>query len=72
MEIKSKSVFEDESKDDGFRICVMRFIRDSYRYDLWLQELAPSIELLNDYRNKKMNWKEYEERYLRLLRKICG
>ncbi len=65
MIIKSKSIFEKESGDDGYRICVMRFVKDYYRYDLWLRDLAPSIELLNDYRNKKINWEEYEERYLK-------
>ena len=65
MVIKSKSVFEKESSEDGFRVCVMRFVRDYYKYDLWLQELAPSIGLLNDYKNKKTSWEEYEERYLK-------
>jgi uncharacterized protein YeaO (DUF488 family) len=64
MVIKSKSVFEKESKDDGFRVCVMRFVRDYYRYDLWLRDLAPSIRLLNDYKEKKIGWEEYEGRYL--------
>jgi uncharacterized protein YeaO (DUF488 family) len=62
--IKTKSIFEKESVEDGFRICVMRFIRDYYKYDLWLQELAPSIALLNDWKSKKINWEEYARRYL--------
>ena len=65
MVIKTKSVFEKESSEDGFRVCVMRFVRDYYKYDLWLQELAPSIGLLNDYKNKKTSWEGYEERYLK-------
>ena len=44
MEIKSKSMFEKESEEDGFRICVMRFVRDYYRYDLWLRDSAPIIK----------------------------
>ena len=65
MVIKTKSVFEKESSEDGFRVCVMRFVRDYYKYDLWLRELAPSIGLLNDYKNKKTSWEGYEERYLK-------
>ncbi len=42
----------------------MRFVRDYYKFDLWLRELAPSIDLLNDWKNRKVSWKEYEERYL--------
>lgn len=64
MKINSKSVFEKEDKEDGYRICVMRFVRSYYRYDLWLRDLAPSIELLNDYKNKKIRWEDYEKRYL--------
>ena len=62
--IRSKSIFAKESKEDGFRVCVMRFVRGYYRFDLWLRDLAPSIELLNDWKNRKVSWKEYEERYL--------
>ncbi len=62
--IRSKSIFEKESREDGFRVCVMRFVRDYYKFDLWLRELAPSIDLLNDWKNRKVSWKEYEERYL--------
>lgn len=65
MKINSKSIFKKVSDKDGFRICVMRFVRDYYKYDLWLSDLAPSIELLNDWRNKKISWEEYEERYFR-------
>jgi len=64
MVIKTKSIFERESGEDGFRVCVMRFVRDYYRFDLWLRDLAPSVELLNDWNGKKIGWEEYERRYL--------
>jgi len=64
MVIKSKSIFESVNEEDGYRVCVMRFVRDYYRYDLWLKELAPSIELLNDWKSEKISWGEYERRYL--------
>jgi len=72
MEVRSKSIFEKETSDDGFRVCVMRFVKDYYKYDLWLRELAPSIELLNDYKNRKISWEEYEERYLKEIEKRKG
>jgi len=62
--IKIKSVLEKKSEDDGVRICVMRFVKDFYEYDEWLRDLAPSVELLNDYRKKRIDWSEYEKRYL--------
>ena len=65
MIIRTKSIFERISDEDGFRVCVMRFVRDYYKYDLWLGDLAPSIELLNNWKDKNINWGEYEERYLK-------
>ncbi len=37
-------------------------------------ELAPTKEILNDYKNKKISWTEYEERFNQLLgqRNIVG
>ena len=63
--IKIRSILDKKSEDDGIRICVMRFVKSFYDYDEWLKELAPSIELLNGYRDKKIDWNEYEKRYLR-------
>lgn len=63
--IKTKSILEKKAESDGTRICIMRYVRDFYDYDEWLRELAPSAELLNDSRKKKISWNEYEERYLK-------
>jgi uncharacterized protein YeaO (DUF488 family) len=63
-DLKNKSIFEKVTENDGLRICVMRFTRKNYKYDLWLQDLAPGIKLLNDYKNKKISWDEYAKRYL--------
>jgi len=43
----------------------MRFVKSFYDYDEWLRDLAPSIELLNDYRKRKIDWSEYVRRYLK-------
>jgi uncharacterized protein YeaO (DUF488 family) len=63
--IKTKSIFEKINDEDGYRICVMRFVRDYYNFDLWLKDLAPSIELLNDWKDEKISWEEYEEKYFK-------
>ena len=63
--IKIKSILDKKSEGDGVRICVMRFIKSFYDFDEWLRELAPSIELLNSYRNKEIDWSEYKRRYLK-------
>ena len=62
--IKGKSVQLKRGKDDGIRICIMRFVRRYYDYDILMQELAPGIELLAEYKKGKMNWEDYEKRYL--------
>jgi len=62
--IKIKSILDRKERDDGVRICVMRFVKSFCDYDEWLRDLAPSIELLNDYRCRKIDWSEYERRYL--------
>ena len=62
--IKGKSIQLKRDKDDGIRICIMRFVRKYYDYDILMQELAPSVELLTDYKKGKINWEGYEKRYL--------
>lgn len=64
MVIKSKCIYEKKSIDDGFRICVMRFVKKYYKYDLWMRDLAPSVELLYDWKDMKIGWQGYKERYL--------
>ena len=62
--IKSKSINDKKEESDGVRVCVMRFVRDYYSYDELIQDLAPSISLLQDYKNKKIDWSGYKKRYL--------
>ena len=69
MLIKSKCIRDEVHKEDGWRVCVMAFVRDHYKYDVWLQDLAPTIKLLNDWKHKQISWKEYEKRYLAMLKK---
>ena len=62
--IKTKSILNKKDKLDGTRICVMRYVRYYYDYDEWIKDLAPSSKLLNDYKNKKIDWFDYKKRYL--------
>ena len=63
--LNTKSIQLAPSEKDGLRICVMRYVRPGYRYDVWMRSLAPSKQLLWDYKNRKIGWREYEERYIR-------
>ncbi len=63
MVLKTKSILEKPSKEDGLRICVMRTIRSFYDFDIWWKRLAPSLNLLRDYNNSKIEWEEYVVQY---------
>lgn len=61
--IKTKSILAKKCDSDGTRICIMRYVKDFYDYDEWNKSLSPSPKLLNDYRNHKIEWDEFEIRY---------
>ena len=64
--IKTKCVRDPASPDDGLRVLVTngwpRGVPKDH-VDVWWKELAPSKELLDDWRQERITWAEYEERY---------
>lgn len=42
---------------------VQRFVYLLAECDEWIKELAPSVELLIDYRYHNLAWEDYEARY---------
>ena len=62
--IKTKSILDPPSKDDGTRICVMRYVKPFYKYDEWLVDLAPSKYLLDSYRQYDITWEDYVPIYI--------
>lgn len=63
--IKIKSILSKPHKDDGTRICVMRYVKDFYKYDEHMICLAPSKRLLNKYRSSlSMSWEEFRAKYV--------
>ncbi|MFA5034033.1 MAG: DUF488 family protein [bacterium] len=64
--LKTKSVYDTKTPEDGIRILVMRKWPRGVpkaNVDRWIKELGPSTELLNDWTEHKINWGEYEKRY---------
>lgn len=65
--IKTKSIYDEETPGEGFRLLVMRRwprgIRKT-RIDEWDRDLSPSLELLNDRLKKKIPFKEFKKRYV--------
>lgn len=68
--VKTKSVYDPVEESDGQRILVARYWpRGLSRERLFLTEhlkdVAPSIELLQDWKKGNISWDEYKERYHR-------
>ncbi len=64
-----KRAYEPSSPQDGFRIYVDRLwprglSHDTFHYDLWDKEIAPSTELRQWFHeNPTAEWTEFEKRY---------
>lgn len=67
--IVTKRAYEPASPEDGFRIYVDRLwprglSHETFHYDLWDKEIAPSTELRQWFHeNPTAEWPEFEERY---------
>jgi len=66
--IKTKCIYSKPEKEDGARICVMRYIKPSYKFDEWIIELAPSGFLLSLYKKSQIDWKTFEFMYINEMR----
>jgi len=70
--IKIKRVYDEPSKDDGYRILVDRLwprglSKDRAKIDLWLKEIAPSGKLREWFSHEPSKWEEFKKRYRREL-----
>jgi len=64
--IKTKSIYEPKSKSDGHRILITRYYPRGVKkthFDDWVRELAPSRDLLKDYKLGEIEWSEFEHKF---------
>ena len=67
--IQTKRAYEPSSPDDGYRIYVDRLwprglSHETFHYDLWDKEIAPSTELRQWFHeDPAAEWTEFETRY---------
>ena len=66
--IQLKRVYEDKSKDDGFRVLIDRLwprgvSKEDAHFDEWMKELAPSTELRKWFDHKPERFEEFSKRY---------
>ena len=59
--IKIKRIDQKPENNDGFRIFIERTMtnelsKEETKLDLWIKDIAPSIELQKWYKNKPENW----------------
>ncbi len=70
--MRTKRVYEEPVKGDGFRILVDRLwprglSKDRARIDLWLKEVAPSGALRKWFGHDRTRWQEFKRRYVKEL-----
>lgn len=66
MAIKTKSVYEEEGPDGGYRLLIMRVWPRGVkkdRFDEWDKDLSPRPALLKDWLKKGIPFKEFKARY---------
>ncbi len=71
--IQIKRVYEDKSKDDGYRVFVYRLwprgvSKEDAHFDEWMKELAPSTELRKWFNHKPERFDEFSKRYKKELK----
>ncbi len=66
MPIQTKRIYDPAEEGDGHRLLVMRLwprgVRKD-RVDAWDKGLAPTRELLSDFRSHAIDWGEYARRF---------
>ena len=66
--VKTKSVYDPVEESDGQRILVSRYwprglSKERLSLAEHLKDVAPGIELLQDWKSGNISWAEYEKRY---------
>jgi uncharacterized protein YeaO (DUF488 family) len=69
--IRTKSIYETPTPSDGYRVLATRYwprgiSKDSI--DAYIAGLAPSRELLHQYRQGQLDWRVYRNQYLAEMR----
>jgi uncharacterized protein YeaO (DUF488 family) len=68
MDIRTKRIYEDASKNDGLRVLVDRVwprgvSKEDAKLDEWMKEIAPSTELRKWFDHKEEHFAEFSKKY---------
>ena len=64
--IRTKSIYKTKDPQDGFRVLITRFYPRGVKkthFDIWMRDLAPSQQLLKEYKTNKKTWKQFTTSY---------
>jgi uncharacterized protein YeaO (DUF488 family) len=66
--IKVKRIYDQPTKEDGFRILVDRLwprgvSKEKAKINLWLKEIAPSDDLRTWFSHDPKKWQEFKKKY---------
>ena len=70
--LKTKRVYDESAKTDGFRVLVDRLwprglSKDKAKIALWLKDIAPSDTLRKRFCHDPKKWSEFKKRYFQEL-----
>lgn len=68
MVIRIKRIYDEQSKDDGYRVLVDRLWprginKKEAGIDLWMKNIAPSEELRKWFAHDPGKWQEFKKKY---------
>jgi uncharacterized protein YeaO (DUF488 family) len=66
MPVKTKSIYESKSEDDGLRVLVMRFWPrgvSKNKIDIWEKDLGTPAELIKKWKKGSVSWREFSGEY---------
>lgn len=72
--VRIKRVYEQASKEDGYRVLVDRLWprgmkKEAAKIDLWMKDIAPSDALRKTFHHDVMRWPDFEKKYRAELKK---
>jgi len=64
--IKTKSIYAPKTRGDGLRILITRYYPRGIKkthFDKWVRDLAPTKELLKEYKDEKIDWESFQTNF---------
>lgn len=67
MSVQTKRIYDDAEPHDGYRVLVMTYWPRGIgkeKTDEWARELGTPADLIDEWKNGEVSWKEFKEIYL--------